>query len=356
MIGWALVWLGHWGYANRTILHVDWRGVEERTSRTRVAAFVVVILVAAATTMTDVASALSAAMRPLLPSPDFPVGANLPAVVAPLLLTAMWLVAWWIHLRWFRAEPAPADPLRALDRDRLVSHGVAAVALAIGAVGGGWLLGYLFNLVFGGSQSTAPDLSSELAQFVPLAVVGLGAWLWFWRGVVTRRRADPFGEARSTIRRTFLYITLGVALVVAIAAAAVILYRLVGLLINAGIGGGLVSDLASPIGALLGAGIVLLYHGLALRSDQRLVAATAIHTANATAAVTAGPAAAQALDAGGSTPGLSLAGATPSPEATVIAVVRRALTIIGPEDELEAALAAVRAGLPDGVQIIDAPA
>ncbi|MEO8274354.1 MAG: DUF5671 domain-containing protein, partial [Chloroflexota bacterium] len=40
MMAWALVWLGHWGYANRMIGHSDWRGVEERTSRTRSAAFV----------------------------------------------------------------------------------------------------------------------------------------------------------------------------------------------------------------------------------------------------------------------------------------------------------------------------
>lgn len=325
-IAWALVWFGHWAYANRMIRHPDWRGVEERTSRTRVAAFAAVIVAAATASLGDLAAAASGAMRPLLPSPEGPIEADLASIAVPLAGGAIWAVAWYAHLRWLRREPAAADPLRARHQERLVSHEVAAVGLAIGAVGGGWLLGYLVNLVFGGQQTAFDYPSWELAQFVPLTVVGLGAWLWFWRGVVARRRADPAGEANSTIRRTFLFITLGVALVVALAAAAAILYRLVGLVINAGAGGSIVSELSTPIGALLGAGIVLLYHGLALRADLRLAVATA-------------PPGAESITADSS----------PSP-----LVRRRDLALLGPADQIDAALEAARTALPAGFEFVDA--
>lgn len=336
VIAWAIVWLGHWSYANRMIRHADWRGVEERISRMRVAAFVVIIVGAAAGAAGDVASALSGAIRPLLPGPEFPIESNPSSIAATLVLAALWVAVWFFHLRWLRREPAATDPLRARHQERLVSHGVSAVGLAIGAVGAGWLLGYVVSVVFGGRQSAFDYPSWELAQFVPLAVVGLGLWLWSWRGVVARRRTDPIGEASSTIRRTFLYISLGAALVVAIGAAAVILYRVVGLAIDAGIDGDMVSELSTPIGALVAAVTVLLYHGLAMRSDQRLVAATA-QGAPAPSAATPSPSAAIA-----------------SSEATMVAVRKRPFNLVGPEDELDAALEVARAALPYGVELLDA--
>ena len=119
-----------------------------------------------------------------------------------------------------------------------------------------------------------------------------------------------------------------------------ILYRVVGLVINAGIGGVLVSDLSTPVGALLGAGTVLLYHGLALRNDQRLVAATAIDS----------PAAEPAPSGEGSTVSQEVA----SSEANPVAVRRRTFALVGPEDEFDAALDAARAVLPPGIEIVDA--
>ena len=319
-VAWSLVWFGHWTYANRLVREDGWRGTAERVSRTRLVAFLVVIIAAAVATLSKVASAIGAALDPVLPDPPFADPAYapnlLPAIVAPLVIAIAWAIVWLAHTRALRREPAATDSLRALHQARLASHGVAAAALAIGATGAGWLLGFLIDLLLGGERATGPYPSTwELGQWLPATVVGLGAWWWFWRGVRARRRSDPVDEANSTIRRSFLFLTVGVALIAAIAASALILYRLVGVLLGAEIGGNVGSELSTPLGALIAAAVVLGYHGLALRADQKLV--------------------------------------TPDePIATGSPVERRALTLVGPAADLDAALAAARAALPAGVEIV----
>ncbi|MGH2839040.1 MAG: DUF5671 domain-containing protein, partial [Thermoleophilaceae bacterium] len=336
---WALVWFGHWTYANRLARDDGWRGTEERTSRTRLVAFLVVIISAAAMTLGRVATAIGAALDPVLPDPPYfePDPAYLPdlasAILTPLLTAIPWAIVWFAHTRALRREPAAGNALRALHQERLVSHGVAATALAIGATGAGWLLGYLFDLALGGQRATGPNASTyELGTWLPATVVGLGAWWWFWRSVLARRRSEPVDEANSTIRRSFLFLTLGVALVAAIAASALILYRLVDTMLGAGIGGALASELSTPLGALIAAGAVLAYHGLALKADQRLAKADE----------------AEAVDTGG-----AVAPAGSEPVATRGDIGRRPFALVGPSAELDAALAAARAALPAGVEIAE---
>lgn len=355
-IAWALVWLGHWRYAGRLTGHSDWRGAEERVSRTRVSALLVVIVGAFVAALGDVAEAGASAIRQVLPVVDAGANSQMRFVVASLITTVPWVIAWYWHVRALRREPAAVDPLRALHQERLVSHAIAAAGLGMGAAGAGWFLGLALDALLGG-QRTASDpegLRFQLSQWLPIAVLGLAVWVWSWRRVVARRRADPPGESNSTIRRTFLYLTLGVALVAALAAAVVILYRFVGLVIDASVQGYLASELSTPLGVLAAAGVVLAYHGLALRSDQRLVAGTVTDTPDAPDA----PGASRVGTVGtGERPTSSAGGSPPSPaagssEAVVVAVRRRALALVGPEDELDAALASARAALPPGIEIV----
>lgn len=340
--GWFFVWLGHWWYAGRVNRDPGWRGTDERQSRTRVAAFVIAIVGAAFGTLVSIADAASSALAPLLPDPGY-FNADGPAsIVAPLIQAVPWAIVWFGHARWLRREPAASDPARALHQARLESHGIAAAGLAMGATAAGWLVGYGIDLVLGGVRSVVPGGSAyELANWLPLAVLGLGAWAWHWRQVLARRRVDPAGEAASTIRRTLLFLTLGVALVAGIAASAVILYRFVSLVLGAEPGGNLVSELSMPLGALIAAAVVLVYHGLQLRSDQRLVAAATGTPIDVAPTAGAGPAAV-------------LADAAPDVAAEGSAPVRRALALVGPAGaDLDAALGAARAALPPGVELVE---
>jgi hypothetical protein len=93
-----------------------------------------------------------------------------------------------------------------------------------------------------------------------------------------------------------------------------------------------VSELSTPLGALLAAVIVLAYHGLQLRADQARKPASDGEAAPAVGAAT-----------------VPISGESDDVPA------RRTLQLVGPLGaDLDAALAAARAALPDGVSLEDA--
>lgn len=328
----ALVWLGHWWYVTRLAGGDGWRAADERVSRTRLAAFVVTVVAATGFAVFATAGFVQGLLAPAIGRLPYDSAEASRLVFGSLAGAIPWTIVWWGHLRWLRREPAAATPLRALHQVRLLTHGMAAVGLALGAAGLGWLLGLGIDIVFGGERMTDPNRlpwTFELAQFVPLATLGLGLWAWQWSRVLARRRLDPEGEADSTIRRAFLYLTLAGSVVAALAGATLILYRLVGTVIGANLTGNAVSALSTPIGALVMAAALLAYHGTLLRADQRLRPAVA-PAAVLAVAVPEGSAAAVAVGAGS----------------------RRTLELVGPEGaDLDAALMAARAALPDGVRL-----
>jgi hypothetical protein len=332
IVAWGLVWAGHWRYASGVARADDWRGAEERISRTRLAAFITTIVTAAGFTIAGVAGAVQGIAAPLIGDVPYEGDASGNLWVGPLVSAIAWAVVWWAYLRGLRREPAAAEPLRVLHQARLENHGMGAAALAFGAAGLGWMLGMLIDIVLGGVRMTDPDRlpwTFELARFLPMAAFGLGIWAWQWSRVLGRRGRDPNGEANSTIRRAFLYLTLAVSLVVALGSAALILYRLVGTVIGADLEGNAVSALSTPLGALVMATISLGYHGLLLRADMAIGPVEVPPEATEPAP----PPAALSGTAGGA---------------------RRTLELVGSEGvDLDAALTAARASLPEGVRLED---
>ena len=320
---WTIGWAGHWWYAGRLRITSGWRASSERAARLRIAFFVSVILAGAFSVIRLTAGALRAVLIPILGATD-PIGGNLGTTdlvrtVAVALVSALpWAIAWWLHQRWMHEEALEADdPPRAAVATRLDFHSVALVGLAFAAVGSGWLVGLLIDVGLGGSRTVGGSgfWRAELATFVPFTLVGLAAWVWRWWPIQARRHADARAEGASTIRRSFLVVILGASVITSLGSLAYLLYRLFGSLLDANLGGGGISELSTPIGALVAAGGVALYHGLALRSDLALTAPSALEQP-----------------------------ATPMPVRS-----RRTLTLSGPPDgDTEAALAAARQALPAG--------
>ena len=121
------------------------------------------------------------------------------------------------------------------------------------------------ELVIGGDVSAA-----DLGLYLPFALIGGGIWLWAWMQVEQRRAADPLVEAQSAVRRAALLIVLAASMIAGLASLALILYRLFGFLLGAGLTGDAIVELSTPIGILVVAIAGGLYHGLALRRDQAL--------------------------------------------------------------------------------------
>jgi len=320
---WTIGWIGHWWYAGRLLIAAGWRASSERAARLRLAFFVSVILAGAFSVIRLTAEAARAVLIPVLDATDA-IGGNLGltdllrAVVVALVSAVPWAVAWWLHQRWMHEEALEADdPSREAVAARLDLHSVALVGLAFAAVGTGWLVGLLIDVVLGGPRTVGGSgfWRAELANFVPFTLIGLGVWVWRWWPIQARHQADPAAEAASTIRRSFLLVILAASVITSLGSLAYVLYRLFGSLLGANIGGGIL-ELSMPLGALVAAGAVALYHGLALRRDLALRAAI-------------------------------------EPEAPVVMPVaersRRSLVLLGPPDgDSDAALGALREALPPG--------
>jgi hypothetical protein len=321
----GVIWLGHWWYAGGLARDAGWRGVSERPARLRLACFVGVVTFSVFSVIRLSAAALSAVLAPLFGASavigESAAGRDMARVVGVSLVSAMpWALAWWLHRRSMGREATRSDdPGRVSTSVRLDLHSTALVGLGFGGVGLGWLLGLLVDVVFGGDRSVAGSLwRTELSTFVPLALIGSAVWLsWWWR-IQARHAADVQGEAASTVRRSYLMIILAASVIASLSSMALILYRLFGTILGANLGGNAASELSTPLGALVVAGTIALYHGQVLRRDMAARAAEA-----APEQPTTGPAEAQ-----------------------------RRLVLVGPTgSDMDGTVAGLRADLPPGYRI-----
>jgi hypothetical protein len=340
VIVFGIAWLGHWWYAGRLTADPGWRGSSERAARLRLAYFVAAILISAAVVVERLAEASRAVLVPLFgatQSIGFGVtGSDLAREVAvSLVAAAVWTIAWWLHLRWMRGEALQQDDAgKSASAERLQVHAVAAVGLAFGAVGLAWLLGILVDVLLGGTRTAATNglWRAELATFVPYAVIGSTVWLWKWSGAISRFATDATGEAGSIVRRTYLLIALAASVIASIGSLGLILYRLFGSLLGVSLRGNPVSELSTPIGILVMAVAVALYHGVAQRRDAALRAAQPQE---------------------GAAPQTAPAPAPPPAPATLEGrPAGRRLILSGPLDaNLDQAISGLRATLPPGYRL-----
>lgn len=325
----STIWLGHWWYAARLVGDASWRGASERPAKLRLAYFVSVIVVATFSVIRLCAAAATAGLTPLfgatspLGSGEELTGRDVAHIAGVALFSALpWAIAWVLHRRSMAREAsASEDPQRVATVVRLDQHANALVGLAFGAVGFGWLLGLLVDLVIGGDRTTSEIGRGELSSFAPIALIGSTIWLWWWRRIQARYRANASTESAATVRRSYLLIVLAASVIASVGSAALILYRLFGALLGANLGGNPASELSTPIGTLVVAGVIALYHGQLLRRDG------ALHPTEA----------------------------EPAPAEGAPATTGRALVLVGPSGpELDAAVTAVRAALPAGYRLDDA--
>jgi hypothetical protein len=174
---------------------------------------------------------------------------------------------WLLHARTLRREATvEVDPDRPGLAWRLEHVAIGLTGLAFAAAGSARLIAITLDAALGAHPEFSSPVS-ELALDVPLAILGGAVWIWAWAPMERRRQAFPQAEAASTVRRAGLLIVLAVAVIAGLSSLALILYRLFGFLLGAGLSGDAVGELSTPAGILLVALVAGLYHGLALRRD-----------------------------------------------------------------------------------------
>lgn len=283
------IWLGHAAYSGRLVRDRGWRGASERPAKLRVAYFVAVLVASAGAAIYLVGEGIGNALAVAMGVADNEGSAEtVGLVILPLLSAVSYGFAWWAHSRWMEGEAvALGSPERLDTEQRLQLYPMALVGLAFGATATAWLISILIDAVLGGDRqlSGSPGWRQELAQFVPFALLGFGAWIWRWSAVRSRWALDPAGEAASTTRRAMLLVVLAVGIGAVVISSGFILYRLFGSIFGLTQTGDPISQLSLPLGVLLVAGAVAAYHGAQLRRDQSLRGAS-IPSASAPASAT----------------------------------------------------------------------
>jgi Domain of unknown function (DUF5671) len=327
IVGWGVVFLGHWWYATSLIHDTRWRGVSERRARLRLAYFVAGIAASAIGVVVFAFQALNAGIGMALGVSDVVNGdAMVLAVGGPILALLPWAGAWLLHWRWMRAESMEADgPGWIATVDRLDAGVVALVGLVAASVGVGGLMGLLIDVLLGGNRADAEFWRREAAGYLAIAFPGAVMWLWNWARLEGRHSAAPDAEAGSTVRRAYLLIIVAAALIVSLASLAYLLYRLFGAILQVELSDNAVSAISAPLGALLVAAALAIYHGVAVRRDQALRGA-----------------------ASAAAPEIALAADVTAPPA------RRVLVLSGPPGaDLETTVAALRAALAPELKLED---
>jgi hypothetical protein len=324
LIGWSIVFVGHWWYATSLLRGDGWRAASERRAQLRLAYLVAVMAAAAIATVVFSVQALSSALGLALGA-DRGFGSESPAesMLGPLLALVPWLVAWLLHHRWMVDEArALNDPIRLAAAGRVASAAVALVGIAAMAGGSAGLLGLLVDALLGGDRTSGDIWRNQVADFAAVAFIGAVLWLWNWAALQSRRAEDPAAEARSTVRRAYLLIIFGVSVLGALGSLALLLFELFNSILGVNQFSNPPSEISSSLGALLVAAALAGYHGLAERRDLALREST------------------------------SAASEEPMEQPPVAApqeVATRSLLLKAPTAvDLDAALAAVRAALPPG--------
>ncbi len=266
----AVGWGTHWWYANQLWADAGWRGESERHARLRLAYYVAVLVATATAGLALASEAIRDGIEALLGVGDWLLDGRLAGAMAAALASAIVFgLACWLHVRWLERE-AEAEAATAEAAPRLRSYPLAQVGLAFGATGAAWLIGLAIDVLFGGRRTVVigSTWETELAQFVPFALLGTALWSWQWFRIEARYAADPEHEAASTMRRTVLLIVLAATIVGAISSVGLILYRVFGSLFGVALSGNAISELSTPIGVLIVVVAVAAYHAMLLRRDQ----------------------------------------------------------------------------------------
>jgi hypothetical protein len=170
-----------------------------------------------------------------------------------------------------REAAAFRGPEAAVEARRSLRLTIAGIGLAIGSVGLTRALGVTVEATLGPAVIGGIAYQDEIARMLPYAVIGLPTWLVAWALVLRDGAGDRLAEARSMVRRLYLFLVVGVSVTSAGLALAFLIYQ--GLRVVLGIGFVEGWELSQPFVIVVVGAIGLLYHLWVLRGDLAIRAA-----------------------------------------------------------------------------------
>jgi len=270
----AALWAVHWPPSQRLAAQSDVEGIAERRSAIRKLALYFVAFVSAVTVLAQLSRALVGLLRGLLGDPDPGGGETLLAAAGtPLVSVAIFGAAWLLHRRVIALDTARQPELETqADMRRAYYYLIAAIALAMLAIGTAGLVGVIGSYAMGYQTHRA----SEIAGYIALIGVGLPFWAFHWsrneRHVWRGTAAESAAERRARLRRIFLFVTIGGGGLVMLVAGSSALYRILNGLLGQDLGLPVVHDIWHLLVNTATGVAVASWHWRVLAADRRALA------------------------------------------------------------------------------------
>ena len=194
------------------------------------------------------------------------------AWVAPTLLVAA--TGWFYHRHHLRRDAALVAELpRQATIRRTYAYLLSAIGMGLLAFGVFGMLRLVIGILTGQAGRTdLPEhfLQEQLSLYVTLLVVGLAAWVWYWRQIQRQLDADGSGEERaSLVRRIYLYVVSSASVIGLVVALGTVLYEGLRSVLGISSANALVDALNIHVSVALIAIALLLYHVRFLRQGLR---------------------------------------------------------------------------------------
>ena len=214
---------------------------------------------------------------------------------------AVWVVpvgivaatGWYYHRYILQRDAALAAevPRQAAIR-RIYSYLLSAIGITLLSVGVFGILRLVIGILTGQADTLdLPEnfLERQLSLYVTLLLVGLTAWVWYWRQIQHQLDADSEGvERASLVRRIYLYAVSAASVIAVVIAIGTLLYEGLRSILGTSTGNDLIDALNIHASVALIAVALLLYHVRFLRQERGIASAgrdeeTAIEEAPQTA-------------------------------------------------------------------------
>ncbi len=258
--------------------------------------------------------------------------------VVPVGLVAA--TGWFYHRYILQRDAALAAELpRQATIRRIYSYLLSAIGLSLLSVGVFGILRLVIGILTGQADTLdLPEnfLERQLSLYVTLLLVGLIAWVWYWRQVQHHLGADTDGEERaSLVRRIYLYAVSAASVIAVAIAIGALLYEALRSVLGTSAGNDLIDALNIYASVALIAVALLLYHvrflwqerGISTATrDEETAAEEAVQTADAIVSETDLQSLVVTLTGGDLKRALDLIEGSSLPEGTRLSVLESALS------------------------------
>ena len=193
------------------------------------------------------------------------------AWVIPVALVAA--TGWFYHRYHLQQDAALVSELpRQAAIRRVYSYILTAIGISLLAFGAFGILRLIIGILTGQADSLdLPEnfLQQQLSLYVTLLLVGLAAWVWYWRQIQHELEADESGEERgSLVRRIYLSLVSSASVIAVVIAVGTLLYQGLRSVLGIGSGNDFIDALNSNVSLALIAITLLAYHVRFLRQEH----------------------------------------------------------------------------------------